>query len=104
MNNVQDWSTEQVAKWFSSIIGCEQYTSLVMKEDLDGALLVKLKDQEWFDFGIKNSFHRKKIVSKVARLLETKNVEPSAIIEAESCAAVIHHNKYDNKYSKFQSK
>ena len=69
MNKIQDWTTEQVANWFSSI-GCEQYTRLVMKEDLDGALLVKLKDQEWLDFGIKNSFHRKKVMSKVTRLLK----------------------------------
>ena len=35
---------------------------------------MKLQDQELLDFGIKNSFHRKKILTKVAKcLLEPKN-------------------------------
>ena len=79
MSHIQDWTTEHVAKWFSTI-GCEQYTGLVIKEDLDGALLVKLKDQEWLDFGIKNSFHRKKIISKVTKLLEINKSDPTITI------------------------
>lgn len=72
MAKVQDWRTEDVAKWFASI-GCEQYTALVLKEDLDGGLLVRLQDQELLDFGIKNSFHRKKILTKIAKLLRPEN-------------------------------
>ena len=54
-------------------IGCEQYTALVLKEDLDGGLLVKLQDQELLDFGIKNSFHRKENIDQIAKLLEPEN-------------------------------
>jgi hypothetical protein len=97
MNKIQDWTTEQVAKWFSSI-GCEQYTRLVMKEDLDGALLVKLKDQEWLDFGIKNSFHRKKVISKVEKLLNSSD-DLSVQVEDDSSAIkrIKASNNSDNK-------
>jgi hypothetical protein len=65
--NPKSWSPSQVARWFQTI-GCSEYTSLVVKEDLDGQLLALLGDQELKDFGIQNSFHRKKILVGLSRL------------------------------------
>ena len=67
----ESWGTTQVASWFQTI-GCPGYKHLVQKENLNGKLLVLLEDQELKDFGIKNSFHRKKI------LLELSNVKSAA--------------------------
>ena len=65
--NPKSWSTPQVARWFQTI-GCSEYSPLVVKEDLDGQLLVLLGDQELKDFGIQNSFHRKKILVGLSKL------------------------------------
>ena len=70
--NPMSWSTTQeVASWFQTI-GCPEYIPLVKKKNLNGQLLVLLEDQELKDFGIQNSFHRKKI------LLELSNVKRTA--------------------------
>ena len=71
----ESWSTTQVASWFQRI-GCPEYKHLVQKENLNGQLLVLLEDQELKDFGIKNSFDRKKI------LLELTNVKSADRMEA----------------------
>ena len=67
----ESWSTTQVASWFQTI-GCPEYIPLVKKKNLNGQLLVLLEDQELKDFGIKNSFDRKKI------LLELSNAKRAA--------------------------
>ena len=69
--NPMSWSTTQVASWFEKI-GCPEYIPLVKKKNLNGQLLVLLEDQELKDFGIKNSFDRKKI------LLELSNAKRAA--------------------------
>ena len=72
------WSADDVGAWFESI-GCGEYKPLVEKEDLDGQLLFLLGDTELHDFGILNSFHRKKILKKkdeLAGLKESNNAEP----------------------------
>lgn len=66
--SMDDWSTIDVCKWFTTL-DLSDYISLVVKNKIDGLLLQNLSNQDWAALGIDNTFHIQKIrVSAKPRL------------------------------------
>ena len=62
-------TVDDVCEWLKNS-NMSQYVDMFKLEEVDGKLLTDLDEEALKDLGVKNSFHRKKIIRKIKEMKE----------------------------------
>ena len=72
LSKYQDWTKEEVAFWLENTLKLQKYVQTFLDNDIDGATLDYIGDDDLEDFGIKLNVHRKKILGEIQKLKENQ--------------------------------